>query len=112
MPAQHAITMPDSEQEQVEELRQLLQLGSPELVGPNGSGRVKLPPLIYTVLQNAVLSLQSGRTILLIPDDEEFTTETAANFLGVSRPHVIKLLESGKSRSIRPEAIGEFLLGI
>jgi excisionase family DNA binding protein len=92
------ITMPDSEQDQVEELRKLLQLGSPELVGPNGKERVSLPPSIYRVLKNAVRIFQRGRAVVLVREDEEFTTQTAANFLGVSRPHLIKLLESSEIR--------------
>jgi hypothetical protein len=51
MPPEQTITMPGSEQEQVEELRKLPQLGSPALVGPNGKGRIKLPPSIYQVLK-------------------------------------------------------------
>ena len=94
MPLNEPISMPDSEASQLEELSRLLQLGSPELVGPNGNERIVIPQSIYRILKNVVRNLQRGRAISLIPEDEEFTTQTAANFLGVSRPHLIKLLES------------------
>jgi excisionase family DNA binding protein len=94
MPLHEPITVPEAEQAQVEELRKLLQLGAPELVGPDGKERISLPPSIYRALKNVVRNLQRGRTVILIPEDEEFTTQTAANFLGVSRPHLIKLLET------------------
>jgi excisionase family DNA binding protein len=90
------VTMPASEERQIEELRRLLQLGSPELVGPDGNERITLPASIYGILKDVVRNLQRGRSVTLIPDDEELTTQTAANFLGVSRPHLIKLLESGE----------------
>jgi excisionase family DNA binding protein len=86
--------MPESEQEQVEELRKLLQLGSPELVGPDGVERIPLPASIYKILKDIVRNMQLGRGIVLLPDDRAFTTQSAADFLGVSRPHLIKLLES------------------
>ena len=88
------ITVPPSEEAQIEELRRLLQLGAPQLIGPDGKERINLPPSIYRVIKDVVRNLQRGRTMFLVPEDEEFTTQTAANFLGVSRPHLIKILES------------------
>lgn len=37
-----------------------------------------------------------GRAIIMMPEDETFTTQAAANFLGVSRQHLVNLLEDGK----------------
>jgi excisionase family DNA binding protein len=34
--------------------------------------------------------------VILVPADQEFTTVEAANFLNVSRPFVIKEIESGR----------------
>jgi excisionase family DNA binding protein len=87
------ISMPESEVAQVEELRKLLQLGSPEFVGPDGTERIPLPPSIYKILKDVVGNMQRGRSIVLLPEDKAFTTQSAADFLGVSRPHFIKLLE-------------------
>ena len=95
MPIHEPITMPDSEHEQIEELQRLLQLGTPYLVGPDGKERISIPPTIYRALKDVVRNLRHGRSMVLVPQDEDFTTQTAANFLGVSRPHLIKLLESG-----------------
>jgi excisionase family DNA binding protein len=35
------------------------------------------------------------RAIVMIPEDETFTTQAAANYLGVSRQHLVDLLEAG-----------------
>jgi excisionase family DNA binding protein len=32
----------------------------------------------------------------MMPEDEAFTTQAAANFLGVSRQHFVNLIEEGK----------------
>ena len=91
-----AITIPDSEHEQVEGLHKLLQLCQPELVGPNGTERTPLPPSVYIALKRVVEMMKRGQPISLVPQDQEITTQAAANFLGASRPHVIKLLEEGR----------------
>ena len=43
----------------------------------------------------ALRRLESGEAITLIPDQESFTTQAAANFLGMSRPFLIGLLKEG-----------------
>jgi len=40
--------------------------------------------------------MSEGRAAMLVPADQEFTTVEAANFLNVSRPFVIKEIESGR----------------
>lgn len=34
--------------------------------------------------------------MVLMPEDETFTTQAAANFLGMSRQHLVDLLEGGQ----------------
>ena len=88
------ISMPASEEEQIGELYKLLDLGVPALVGPNGE-RLDLPESVYRLLKGIVKNMQQGRTIMLVPEQTHLTTQRAANILGVSRPHVVKLLDSG-----------------
>jgi excisionase family DNA binding protein len=88
------VTMPPSEAEQVQELYRILQLGTPALVGPNGE-RLELPESVYHLLKDVVRNMRAGRAITLLPEKQQLTTQSAANLLGFSRPHLIKLLEAG-----------------
>ena len=90
-----AVSTPESEAWQIQELHKLLELGPPALIGPNSSDRIDLPSSVYRILRTVVSNLKRGKSVLLIPDDEQLTTQMAADFLGVSRPHFVKLLEAG-----------------
>ena len=50
----------------------------------------------FQVLVKVLEDMRNGRAIVLLPEDETFTTQAAANFLGMSRQHFVKLLESGE----------------
>ena len=88
------ITVPPAEEEQVKELGRMLQLGSPALVGPQNA-TMELPASIYHLLKDVVGHLKAGNAITLVPQKPYLTTQAAAMLLGCSRPHLIKLLETG-----------------
>jgi len=88
------VTLPPMEEEQIRELNRMLQLGTPALVGA-GNERLELPESVYHLLKDVVRNMMAGRAIMLVPQKQQLTTQSAANFLGFSRPHLIKLLESG-----------------
>jgi excisionase family DNA binding protein len=67
----------------------------PALVDEQGN-RLELPKPIYDLLVRVASAMQEGKVISLVPETQELTTQAAANILGVSRPHLIKLVESGK----------------
>jgi excisionase family DNA binding protein len=56
---------------------------------------VELPATLFDVLRQVAEALASGRGVSVIPQDMKLTTQQAAEFLGISRPTLIKLLESG-----------------
>jgi excisionase family DNA binding protein len=89
------VALPESEGIQIRELNRLLQLGSPALVGADGE-RLELPDTVYRLLKDIARNMQLGRAIVLIPENQQLTTQRAADLLGVSRPHLIKLLEAGE----------------
>jgi excisionase family DNA binding protein len=64
------------------------------LVDADGSP-VEVPGEIVAVLKTIVHHLRAGNGISIVPLHAELTTVEAAELLNVSRPHLIKLLESG-----------------
>lgn len=89
------VTLPESDQGQIRELNRMLKLGSPALVGADGE-RLELPEAVFGLLKDIARNMQLGRAIVLIPENRQLTTQRAADLLGVSRPHLIKLLETGE----------------
>lgn len=67
----------------------------PSLRSADGSS-IPVPQPIFDLLIKVVRDLRDGRAVVLMPEDESFTTQAAANFLGVSRQHLVTLLESGQ----------------
>jgi excisionase family DNA binding protein len=65
------------------------------LLGPDGE-QVPLPEEVYRLLVEVVEAMRAGKAITLVPLTQQLTTQEAADFLGVSRPTVVKLLEDGK----------------
>lgn len=89
------VVLPESEERQIRELNRILQLGSPALVGADGE-RLELPNSVYRLLKEIARNMQLGRAVVLIPENQQVTTQRAADLLGVSRPHLVKLLEAGE----------------
>lgn len=65
------------------------------LLGPDGE-QVPLPEEVYQVLVEVVEAMREGKVITLVPRTQRLTTQEAADFLGVSRPTLVKLLEDRK----------------
>jgi excisionase family DNA binding protein len=82
-----------------EELDRLADLvvedGRPALVGREGV-RLELPEPIFHLLVHVTRMMREGRAIVLMPEDETFTTQAAANFLGMSRQFLVNVLERGE----------------
>lgn len=65
------------------------------LLGPDGE-QVPLPEEVYQILVEVVDAMREGKAITLVPRTQRLTTQEAADFLGISRPTLVKLLEGGK----------------
>jgi excisionase family DNA binding protein len=57
---------------------------------------VDLPPAALKLIGQLLGAMSEGRPVMLVPSNQEFSTVEAAHFLNVSRPFVIKEIESGK----------------
>ena len=64
------------------------------LLGPDGE-QIPLPAEVYRVLRQVVDVMRQGKATLVAPKGLLLTTQEAADFLGVSRPTLVKLLEDG-----------------
>lgn len=56
---------------------------------------VLLPGSVARLLSHVLTEMAEGNAVAMIPIHAEMTTQEAANFLNVSRPHLVSLLERG-----------------
>lgn len=64
------------------------------IVSPDGAS-VRIPGAIFDALVSVATALASGDGVTVMPSRSKLTTQEAADFLGMSRPTLIKILESG-----------------
>jgi len=65
------------------------------LCSPDGQ-QLEIPDSIYRVLVAAVAAMAMGNAVSIVPVHHELTTQQAAELLGVSRPHLVKLVDAGE----------------
>ena len=61
----------------------------------DGGNAVRLAPAIADLVIELLGGVASGQTVTLVPTGAMLTTRQAADILGVSRPHLSKLLKTG-----------------
>lgn len=69
--------------------------GQAMLVGPDGK-QVPIPAELFQVLEEAANVLALGDGVSILPYAAKLTTQEAADFLGMSRPTFVKLLQAGE----------------
>jgi excisionase family DNA binding protein len=57
---------------------------------------VTIPAAAYKLLVEILAQMAEGNAVSIVPIQKEITTQEAADILNVSRPYLVKLLESGK----------------
>ncbi len=87
----------EQEASSIRQIERILKLegSQPKLVGANGE-EITIPDSVYQVLRQVVHAMALGQAISIVPQERELTTQQAADFLNVSRPYLIKLLEQGE----------------
>jgi len=68
----------------------------PEIEIEETNERIKIPLNALKLLAKILKETSQGRPISIVPIATEITTQAAAELLGCSRPHLIKLLEKGE----------------
>ena len=66
------------------------------LVGGGEGEQIELPGTVYQVLVQVVEALAAGKAVTVSPQEPQLTTQQAADLLGVSRPTVVRMIESGE----------------
>ena len=68
-----------------------------EVVGEAGTRQsFVLPATAVRLLTDVLAGLAEGRTVVIMQDNKELTTQHAADMLNVSRPYLIRLLQEEK----------------
>ena len=71
------------------------------LVTRNGTA-IPLPPQVHEILLKVAEALATGMSVTVAPLHARLTTQEAADFLGISRPTLVRMLEAGKLQMTKP----------
>ena len=85
--------MTSIEIEQAATAADALMCGRAVVVSASAADPVELPEAAIAVLTDALEHLRRGHQVRVIADDEEVTTQAAADLLNVSRPYVVALID-------------------
>ena len=55
-----------------------------------------IPKKAFGLFSEIIDAMSQGKSVSVVKRDEDLTTQQAADLLHISRPHVVKLLESGE----------------
>ena len=73
-----------------------LKSGNPEIEINETQERIKIPLSALKLLGEILEAMSKGKPFSLVPIATEVTTQKAAEIIGCSRPHLVKLLEKGE----------------
>ena len=65
------------------------------VAGAHGRETVQLPPSVGALLLEILQDMAAGSAVAVLRNDAELTTQQAADYLNVSRPFLVGLLEAG-----------------
>lgn len=68
---------------------------NPEIQIEDTDVKIKIPLAALKLFAKILEAMSKGKPISIVPVATEMTTQAAADLLNCSRPHIVKLLESG-----------------
>jgi excisionase family DNA binding protein len=66
------------------------------LLTDSSGNQTEIPEVLFQHFARIVRLMSERKAIIMLPEDEAFTTQAAANYLGVSRQHLVDLLDKGE----------------
>ena len=69
---------------------------NPEIEIEEMAEKIKIPISALKLLAEILKEISQGNPISIVPIATEMTTQAAAELMGCSRPHLVKLLEEGQ----------------
>ena len=98
------ITKPSKEEQRVAmesynalaEVLENLRKDNPEIEIEETQEKIRIPLNALKLLAKILKVTSQGKPISIVPIATEMTTQAAADLLGCSRPHLVKLLEEGE----------------
>lgn len=91
-----SIQLTESDRKLARESAALIEDSEPgTLVVQIGRRRVEMSETLASLIGTSLKWAAEGRDLSVVPLDNEIGTQEAADLLGVSRPHLVKLLEEG-----------------
>jgi len=73
-----------------------IQSDYPEIEIEGNNERIKIPLKALQLLAKILKETSQGKPVSIVPIATEITTQAAAELIGCSRPHLVKLLENGE----------------
>ena len=76
--------------------RYLRLFAEPAFAPGSGREQAPIPEEVYRALARVVEALREGKAITVLPQKQRLTTQETADFFGVSRAALVRLLSEGK----------------
>jgi excisionase family DNA binding protein len=86
------LPLSDKDQREILDIYQKIRTADAKLVGPDGKTQI-LPNSLYSFLCTILADLKAGYSVTVLQNNASLTTVEAGKLLGVSRQHLIDLVE-------------------
>lgn len=86
----------DLSAQQLRELLQFVEGGARPALFTNNGERIELPEALNDLFITVVKAMKRKETVFLMQENEALTTQAAADYLGVSRQYLVRLVENGE----------------